>query len=97
MRRLRMLEEQEARKREAGFDRIEITAEMDAQRFRTGFDSESLYTKPHNPRWPYSPTEHKLDMNVEIKRLRLKVLLSQPAPSPQDDLLPRRLPAVGTG
>ena len=32
MRRLRMLEEQEAWKREAGFDRIEIIAEMHAQR-----------------------------------------------------------------
>ena len=29
MRRLRMLEEQNAWKREAGFDRIELTAEMD--------------------------------------------------------------------
>ena len=38
MRRLRMLEEQKVCKREAGFDRIEITVEMDEQRLRTGFD-----------------------------------------------------------
>ena len=40
MRRLRMLEKQKAWNQEAGFDRIEITAEMDAQRFRTGLDLE---------------------------------------------------------
>ena len=42
MRRLRILEEQNARKRETGFNRIEITAEMDEQRFRNGLDSEPL-------------------------------------------------------
>ena len=36
MRRLRMLEEQEAWKREPGFDRVEIIAQMDTQFFRTG-------------------------------------------------------------
>ena len=40
MRRLRMLEKQKAWNEEAGFDRIEITAEMDAQRFRTSLDLE---------------------------------------------------------
>ena len=44
MRRLRMLEEQEAWKREGGFDRIEIIPEMHAQRLYAGFDSEHLYT-----------------------------------------------------
>ena len=39
MHRLRMLEEQKAWKREAGFDIIiEVTAEMDEQRLRPGFD-----------------------------------------------------------
>ena len=51
MRRLRMLAKHKAWKREAGFDRIEITAEMDAQRFRTGFDLEPLYMKLYTPRW----------------------------------------------
>ena len=34
-------------------------------------------------------------MDVEIERLMLEILLSQPAPSPQDNLSPRRSPAVG--
>ena len=70
---------------------------MDAQRFRIGFDLEPFHSKLFNPRWPHSPEEHKVDTNVEIERLRLEILLLQPVPSPQDDLLPRRSPAVGTG
>ena len=97
MRRLRMLEEQEAWKREAGFDRIEIITEIDSQPLRAGFDSEPLYTKLDNPRWLHSLEEHKLDMDVEIERLGLETLLSQPAPSPQDDVPPRQSPAVGMG
>ena len=37
-----------------------------------------------------------LDMDVRIERLRLEILLLQPAPSPQDDLSPRRPLVVGT-
>ena len=62
MRRLGMLEEQ------AGFDRIENTTETCEQHFLAienttetcehhflaGFDSEPLYTKLYNPRWPHS-------------------------------------------
>ena len=44
MRRLRMLEEQEAWKREAGFDYIETAAEMDARRSRTNLVSEPFST-----------------------------------------------------
>ena len=97
MRRLWMLKAGEVWKREAAFDRIEIIAKTDTQRFRAGFDSEPPYTKLFNPRWLHSPEEHKLDMDVEIEWLRLEVLLSQPAPSRQYDLSPRRSPAVGTG
>ena len=97
MRRLRMLEEQKAWTREAGFDRIAITAEMDAQRFHTGLDSELFYTKLYNPRCPHTPEEHKLEMDVDVERLRMEILLSQPAPPPLCDSSPRRLPAVGTG
>ena len=46
MRRVRMLEMQEAWKREGCFDRIEIIAEMHAQilrRLRVNFDSGPLY------------------------------------------------------
>ena len=82
---LRMLEEQKVWKREADFDRIEIISEMHAQRLHVGFDSEQLYTGRYNPRWSHTPEEHKIDRDVEIERLRLEILLSQPAPSPRDD------------
>ena len=36
-------------------------------------------------------------MGVDVERLRIEILLSQSVPSPQCDLLPRRLPTVGTG
>ena len=36
-------------------------------------------------------------MDVDVERLRLEILLSQSAPSPQYDLSPQRSPAVGTG
>ena len=48
MGRLRMLEEQKW-KPEAAFDRIDITAEIDTQRFIYDL-SEPLYTKIYNPR-----------------------------------------------
>ena len=76
MRRLRMLEKQRAWKREAGFDRIEITAEMDEQRFRTSVDSEPFYTKLYNPRWPHTPEEHTLGMRVDVKRFKMEIVLS---------------------
>ena len=72
--RLWMLEKQKAWKRKAGFDRIEIIDEMREHHFLVGFDSEPLYTKLYNPRWPYSREEHKLDMDAEIERLRLEIL-----------------------
>ena len=89
MRRLRMLEEQKAWKREADFDRIETTAEMDAERFRTSIVSEPFYSKLCNPRWPHNPDEFTLELRVDVERLRMESILSQPAP--------RRLPAIGTG
>ena len=66
MRRLRMLEEQKTWKQEAGFDQFETIAEMREHHFLTGFDSEPLYTKIYNLRWPHSPEEYNLDMDVEI-------------------------------
>ena len=36
-------------------------------------------------------------MNVDVGRLMMEILLSQPAPPPQCDSSPRRSPAVGTG
>ena len=91
-----MLEEQEARKREAGFDRIEIIAKMHAQRLHTGFGSKLLFKRLYNLRWSHSPEECKLEMDVKVERLRLE-FFSQPAPAPQCNSSPRRSPAVGTG
>ena len=48
--RFRMLEEQKTWKREAEFVRIEIIAEMHAQRVHAGFDSVPLYTELYSPR-----------------------------------------------
>ena len=76
MRRLRKLEEKKAWKREAGFDRIEIIAEMDAQRLYAGFDSGPLYSKLYLPSWPHTPTEYTLEINVEAEGLRIEILLS---------------------
>ena len=98
MRRLQMLKEQKTWKREDGFDKIKTTAEMDTQRFLTSLDSEPFSTKLYNPRWPHTPEEHTLKMRVDVERLRMEVVLSQPAPPPpQCDSSPRRSPVVGTG
>ena len=98
MRRLRMLEEQKAWKREAGFDYTDTAAEMDARRSRTNLVSESLfYSKIFNPRCPHTHEEFALEMRVDVERLKMKIVLSPPAPWPQCDPLPRRLPAIGTG
>ena len=97
MRRLRTADEQKAWKRETGFDRIEITAEMMNIGFCISLDSEPFYTKLYNPRWPHTLEQHKLEMDVNVERLRMKILLSQPAPPPQCDQSSRRSPAVDTG
>ena len=86
-----------ASKREVGFDRIEIIAEMHAQGLHTGFDSEPLHTGLYNPRWPHTSEEYKLEMDVEVERLKLEYIFSEPPPSPQDDLSPRQSHAAGTG
>ena len=70
---------------------------MDADRLRTGFDSEPFYTKLYNPKWPHTPAEYTLEMRVDDERLKMEILLSQHAPPPQCDSSLRRLPAVDTG
>ena len=87
-------------KRDGGFDRIEIIAEMHEQtleRLHAGFDSEPLYTESYNPQLPLIPEEFTLGMNVEVEILMLEIPLSQPPSLPQYDSSPRRLPAAGTG
>ena len=73
---MRMLEEQKAWEREAGSDRIETIAQKRARYFHTGFDSEPLYSKLYNPRWPHTPEEHTLEMRVDVERLRMEIVLS---------------------
>ena len=91
-----MLEEKKAWTREVGFDRIETAAKMDEKRFRTSLISEPfLYRNMSNPRRPYTPDEFTLEMRVDVERLRMEIILSQP--TPQCDPSPRRLPAVDTG
>ena len=98
LRRLLMLEEQKTWKREVGFDHVETAAEMDAQRFRTSLVSESFFYRIMlNPRRPHAPDKLTLKMRVEVERLRMEIIISQPAPRPQCDTLPRRLPPVDTG
>ena len=56
--------------------------EKTLRRLHEGFDSEPLYFGLYNPRQPPTPEEFTLNMNVEVKSLRLKVLLLQPLPPP---------------
>ena len=98
MRRSRMLEEQKAWEREADFDCIDTAAEMDARRSRTNLVSGPFfYSKMSNPRWPHIHGEFTHEMRVDVGRLRMGIILSQPEPPPQCDASPRRLPAVDTG
>ena len=56
MRRLLMIEEQKAWKREAGFDYIERAAEMDARRSRSNTVSKTFFCRNvFNPRRPHHP------------------------------------------
>ena len=90
-----MLEKQAAWKREGGFDRVKIIPEMHEQtlrRLRVGFDSRSLYTG-----LPLTSEEFALEMNVEVERLRLEIIISEPPPPLQYNLSSRRSPAVSTG
>ena len=61
------------------------------------FDSKYLYTGLYNPQWPLISEEFTFEMNVEVERVRLEILLSEPPLPPQYDISPRRSPAVSTG
>ena len=58
MRCLRMLEGQKAWKQEAGFDRVDTAAEIDAERFRTLF--QNLSTASCAIRDGHTPDEFRL-------------------------------------
>ena len=69
---------------------------MDEKRFRTSPVSEPFfYRNMLNPRRPHTPDEFTLEMQVDVKRLRIEIIILQLA-SPQWDPLPRRA-AVDTG
>ena len=82
--------------RESDFDRIETTAERNARYLLAGFDSEPFYTKLYNPKVPHTLEEYTLEIKVDVERLRMEILRSQPA-LPRCDLSLRRSPAIGTG
>ena len=70
---------------------------MDARRSRSNIvPVPFFYRSMFNPRRPHPPDEFILEMRVDVERLRMKIALSQPAPS-QYDSSPRRLLAVDTG
>ena len=95
---LRMLEKQKTWKREAGFDYIETAAEMDTRRSRTNLVSEPFfYRNMFNPTRPHTPDEFTLEMRVDVERLKMEIILSQPEPPLQCDASARQLPAIGTG
>ena len=78
--------------RERAFNRIDITAdthEETLRRLHAGFDPKPFYTGIYNARSPPIPKGFTVDMKVELERLRLECLLSEPSP-PQYDLTPRQ-------
>ena len=69
---------------------------MDEKRFRTSLVSDPFfYRNMSNPRRLHTPDEFILEMKVDVERLRMEIILSQPAPS-QCDSLPRRAVVGGT-
>ena len=114
MRRLLIHKKHKTWKREFGFDCIETAAEMDEKRYRTSTSpvpDPFFYQNMVIPRRPHTPDQFTLEMEVDVERLRMEIILSQPA-SPQCDPLPRRAavdteseesgtppwsPAIGTG
>ena len=71
---------------------------MNARYSRSNIVSETFfYRNMFNPKRPHTPDEFTLKMRVDVERLRMETALSQPAPQPQCDPAPRRLPAADTG
>ena len=98
MRSLLMHERHKVWKREFGYDRIEIAAEMDEERSRTNTSPVSnpfLYRNMVIPEHPHTPEEFHLQMKVDVEGLRMEIILSQTSSS-ECDTSPRRA-AVDTG
>ena len=74
-------------KREFGYDRIEMAAEMDEKRSRTSTSPVSnpfLYRNMVIPEHPHTPEEFHLQMKVDVEGLRMEITLSQPSSSECD-------------
>ena len=98
MRSLLMHERHKVWKREFGYDRIEMAAEMDEKRSRTSTSPVSnpfLYRNMAIPEHPHTPKEFHLQMKVDVEGLRMEIILSQPSSS-ECDTSPRRA-VVDTG
>ena len=62
---------------------------MDEKHFRTSLvPAPFFYRNMSNPRRPHTPDEFTLKMKVDVERLKMEIIFSQPAP-PQCDPLPR--------
>ena len=98
MRSLLMHERHKVWKREFGYDRIEMAAEIDEKRSRTSTSPVSnpfLYRNMVIPEHPHTPEEFHLHMKVDVEWLRMEIILSQPSSS-ECDTSPRRA-VVDTG
>ena len=98
MRSLLMHERHKVWKREFGYDRIKMAAEMDEKRSRTSTSPVSnpfLYRNMVIPEHPHTPEKFHLQMKVDVEGLRMEIILSQPSSS-ECDTSPRRA-AVDTG
>ena len=98
MRRLLMHEKHKVWKREFGFDRIEMAAEMDEKRSPTSTSpvpNPLFYRNMVIPNHPHTPDEFTLEMKVDVEGLRMEIILSQPTSS-ECDPSPRHA-AVDTG
>ena len=96
MRSLLMPERHKVWKKEFGYDRIEIAAEMDEERSRTSTSLVSnpfLYRNMVIPEHPHTPEEFHLQMKVDVEGLRMEIILSQPSSS-ECDLSPRHAVVV---
>ena len=95
MRSLLMHEKHKVWKREFGFDRIEMAAEMDEKRSRISTSpvpNPFFYRNMVIPSHSYTPEEFNLQMKVDVEGLRMAIILSQP-PSSECDPSPRRAAA----
>ena len=69
--------------------RTETIPKRREQHFLAGFHSESFHAKLYNPKSPYTPEEHTLEMSVDVERLRMEIVFSKPATSVRSQMNPK--------